>query len=247
MRRTQDDSVSMTRSNVTVINHTKWNTRDLLGLCLAGIKAEGDQRHYRITIKLTRGGGAEYTTGYAYYHSGSITLRLPAPEALKREYLRESYFEDGDGSACLLFLPFRALADLCHTFAHELLHTNGVTHREMGGCCRSHSAERQTIRYAERDKAEALAIKCFPWAEAWLTDQRTIGCPVLWPKPKRKPAPVPVAEAKAQRLVKAEADLARWEKRLRLATTKVKKYRRRLSMMIAAQRRSAATTTPKEA
>ena len=241
------ESVSMTRSNVTVINHTKWNTRDLLGLCLAGIKAEGDQRHYNITVKLTRGGGAEYTTGYAYYHSGSITLRLPAPEALKREYLRESYFEDGDGPACLLFLPFGSVADLCHTLAHELLHTNGVTHREMGGCCRSHSKERQFIAYGDIDEAEALAIKCFPWAEAWLTDQRTIGCPVLWPKPKRKPAPVPVAEAKAQRLVKAEADLARWEKRLRLATTKVKKYRRRLSMMIAAQRRSAANTTPKEA
>lgn len=115
---------------LSVKNGTHYRTADLAALIRAGIREYGDDRRYTVRVVYTRGGGTS-TSGYAYYNSGSITLRVPRyrtwnfPTSGKEQY-----------SA----LPPETVRDLAKTLAHEIAHTNGVRHSEMDGalkrCCR---------------------------------------------------------------------------------------------------------------
>lgn len=98
---------------VKVINRTKYHTKDLHDLFVAGLWEYGPQatqRDYQITVTYAR---KCRVTGYAYYPSkidprrpGLIIMRLPKPEYLK-------------------------MKELAQVLIHEIGHTCGAHHRQM--------------------------------------------------------------------------------------------------------------------
>lgn len=244
---------------IKIVNRTHYRDDDLRAFITAGIRAEGDpERAYTVTIGRRRHGGRN-ASGYAYYHSGRLTVRLPVSTVerdgsawdaahvkrkelarrarkMRKDYSNE-YVRDflernrdrfgRDFTAAprlrvvtpLPEVPPESVRDAAVTLVHELMHCRGLRHRDMPpGMKRCGGHDYPT-----------------PWLPAGLRI-RAKDAPAEVPREDR------LAALKARREEKARADLARWEKRLRLARTKVAKYRARVRGY---ERRAAAATGPK--
>lgn len=92
-----------------IINKTKWSTRDLQAFFRRAAQEEMDPPHFkrlRATIVYTRGGPHRgYSTGYAYYNSATMTLRVSAHQIDR--------------------------VDMAMIIAHEMAHCRGLHHRDM--------------------------------------------------------------------------------------------------------------------
>lgn len=102
-------------------NKTHYDSLDLRRLISAGLRALGDERRYFVSV--VYGGRGSSTSGYAYYNSGTIRLRVPRGYTVNDERKPRSVVYEA--------LPLATVRDLAHTLAHEIAHTNGVRHSEM--------------------------------------------------------------------------------------------------------------------
>lgn len=107
---------------------------------------------------------------------------------------------------------------LAHVLAHEMAHTRGVTHRQMLGSRR--------YRYVEGWR------EYYAWAKAYPIALRPV-----------PPAPT-TAQKRAARLERAQATLAVWERKVRLASNRVTKWKRRVRQLERIVAPKAADTAP---
>ena len=95
--------------------------------------------------------------------------------------------------------------DLAHVIAHEMAHTRGMRHRAMRGSARYQRVPGYAQYYA--------------WANELPLEQVQI---------ERVPRAVRTAAKRDKKLEQAQAALARWERRAKLAATKLKVWRRKV-------------------
>src|SRR5262245_9182223 len=110
---------SRTRKLV-IDNQTAWDTRALRTVFLKvineNIKFEGPLLHgIKARVVYTRRGGY---SGYAFYHSGRMTIRLPHPTRSRSTETR---------------LPMLDIYHVAHLVEHELAHCRGYKHKGMCG------------------------------------------------------------------------------------------------------------------
>ena len=147
-------------TKLVIYNETAWSTRELRSVFLKvineNIKFEGPLRHtIQATIVYTRRGGM---SGYAYYHSGRMRLRLPKPSPncwwCDGRKTRDQGWPRDDGKEGRMFLSNKRnpapcnecngtgkgtdqlkldVRKLAHLFEHELAHCRGYKHKGMCG------------------------------------------------------------------------------------------------------------------
>lgn len=199
------------RLRLKIVNRTHYSWQSLRAFLSAAILADGDpERAYTVTVTSIRRRGGWWTSGYAYYHSGTVRLRLPT--------------RDASGNL-LAVLPERSLRDAAVTTVHELMHCRGLRHRDMpAGMKRCGGSDYPTPWL--HDGLQIVAGKTQPAEHAAAAGQT--------PEDRR-------AALLRRREEKAAAMLARWQRRLRLARTKVRRYS--LSVRRYERRRQAANDT----
>jgi predicted SprT family Zn-dependent metalloprotease len=200
-------------------NKTEWDTVALRTVFLKvineNIKFEGPLKHViRPTVIYTRRGGY---SGYAYYHSGRMTIRLPrkgqhCPHCQKGKV--DLGWPRDDGKEGRMFIndrPNHAPCDQCdgtgkrrkpaeldiyklaHLFEHELAHCRGYKHK---GMCSLNGWQHATAVY-------------YPYLEGI-----TVGLKRQNEKPK------PTSEDKQRQRYKAVlAAIERWERKRKRAMT----------------------------
>jgi hypothetical protein len=164
-------------------------------------------------------------TGYAYYNGGSMTIRLPHPYPSPRRWWGARRHPDGTVTSGAQVTPQPprvdgdgvALPDVFARIAwvieHEALHTLNWTHQRM--------RQEQHPAYKCRDPNPP------PWAVGVVLR--------VAPAARAKPALAPEARAEARAAMvrdRAEKDieaLARWQRKLKLANTKVKGLLRKIA------------------
>ena len=101
-------------------NETYYRTGDLRKLFKAGFEAEGvNSRGYYIRVCYAR---QAWATGYGFYNSKSLCVRLPSLETIKRRMaLRVHKLQ-------VVEVNVKRVAQV---FVHEVGHTLGLRHREM--------------------------------------------------------------------------------------------------------------------
>lgn len=117
------------------------------------------------------------------------------------------------------------LVDFAHVAAHEMAHLRGMTHRDMRPGTRWRRGPLTGVRYA--------------WAAAYPMGRRAVRPP--------RPALDPAAIAARRRAVRADhavRQVTTWTRKLRLATTKLRIWRRRADAAVRARDRTAATAAP---
>lgn len=196
--------------SLAIDNRTHYSTQSLRAFLTAAILSEGDpERAYKVTVTSIRRNGGWWTSGYAYYHSGTFRLRLPTRD---------------EHGGLLAGLPKRSLRDAAVTTVHELMHCRGLRHRDMpAGMKRCGGSDYPTPWL--HDGLQIVASKTQP-AEHAAAGQTT---------EERRAALL------RRREEKAAAMLVRWQRRLRLARTKVRRYS--LSVRRYERRRQAANDT----
>lgn len=186
-------------------NATHYDRRDLYALIAAGLRALGDDRQYVVTVRYGRGSGL-YSSGWAYYNSGTIRLCIPRGKRDMATGRRVPYDE----------MPADAVTDMARTLAHEIAHTNGVSHAEMN-CCHKREHNGGT------DNAPV------PWAEGLRVRAKAV-----------EPAPIVLIDSVvAERAAHAAAMLSTWERKVKAAKTRCAKWRRKVAYY---ERKAAAKT-----
>jgi hypothetical protein len=193
-----------------IVNHTAWDARTLRALMLRcetwlGLKGKWCRS---VTFVYSRGC---YTTGYAYYNGGSVRIRLPNPYPRNRPapFLPHTPRVNDQGEA----RP-SIFAEAAWVIEHEMLHVKGMRHDEM--------------RRTRHPAYKCREAEPPPWAVGAVL--RVAESVTVTARPK---TPEVKAEARAARTRdRAERDaqaLARWTRKLKLATTKVRNLRRRIA------------------
>src|SRR5262245_40179333 len=219
------------RTRKLVINNkTAWDTRALRTVFLKvineNIKFEGPLQHgIRARVVYTRRGGY---SGYAYFHSGTMTIRLPHPRRVK---------SDGSCPDCNDGNWYRAIIDdklvdptpcptcngtakakeppksrqldtyqVAHLVEHELAHCRGYKHK---GMCGLNGWKNATASY-------------YPYLKGL-----TIGL-----KPEKAK---PVIDVTAVRATRVAARIKGWETKLKRAETALKKLRKQQKYYARAQ------------
>jgi hypothetical protein len=156
------------------------------------------------------------STGYAHYNGGSVTLRVPhpfpRPRRLPSGWLPQPPRVDADGVA----LP-GIFSRVAWVTEHEMLHVANWTHARMRR--EQHPAYKCTSPIPPA-WAQGVALRVVP------SERRAPALPPQEKAAARAVAARQRAEARAQK--DAEA-LARWERKLKLANTKVKSLRRKIA------------------
>jgi hypothetical protein len=220
---------------LVIHNKTEWDTRALRTVFLKvineNIKHEGPLNHViHAKVVYTRRGGY---SGYAFYHSGRMTIRLPrkdqnCPECQKGKIDLGWPRDDGkEGRMWISDRPNHAPCDKCEgtgkrakpavldtfklgfLFEHELAHCRGYKHK---GMCSLNGWQNATEKF-------------YPYLAGITVGQR-----VEKPKPK-----VDHQQVRYQRVL---ASIKRWEtkaKRAKTALAKLHQRRKRYEQTLAAR------------
>jgi len=165
-----------------IVNRTHWRTNHLKAIITKVAAIELDplkRKRYTVEITYNRGrarGG--YCSGWAAYHGSLARVMVPSDVVFK--------------------------TDLAHTVAHEMAHSRGMTHHQMG-------------RYSARYKRNSGWRDFYAWAENMPLERKSI-------KKKERPAPIDRATTG---LSQAQAKVEEWQRRAKRAATKIKFWRRR--------------------
>lgn len=113
---------ALVRRRVVIENRTGWQTRHLRVFVVRVLRDEmPDARTVTVTFTIRRRRGT-YCTGFAYYHSGTMRVTVPATG----------------------IDPF----DLAHVLGHEAAHLRGVRHRTMGAIYKDRSSAQRFYPWA---------------------------------------------------------------------------------------------------
>jgi hypothetical protein len=210
-----------------VHNKTVFNTRALRRFFLAGIRAYGLEPKYGDyvieVVYQTRLRGTRWVHGKATMHGRWVQMFLPRPinpdqeksiARLRERGIDEKLVRRYEGSLEL------DVADLALVFEHELAHNAGLGHADM------------------TDDVKWCRGPVPTWASGFLPADFAPAPPK--PKPSRAER---LAALKFDRECAAREKLERWERRLKLARTKVAKYRLAVRGY---ERRKVATPKPEE-
>jgi hypothetical protein len=122
-----------------IINETEWDTRQLRRVFSAVLResnrVEG-QHNYTLSVHVVRARGRT-VSGYAYFHSGRMKLRLPSPK---------------HGALDTILVGW--------LFDHELAHCRGHAHKVMGQL--NHQSSATTENYPYLTAGEGLGTKTAP-------------------------------------------------------------------------------------
>lgn len=182
---------------LTLNNKTAWTRRSLRKLVMAGLKEYAlETNYYRVDV--VPAGQRRTCSGYAYYNTGYVCVRIPHPRFVQGE----------DG--------LRYITDqFARVFEHEVMHNLGMSHPDMtkeGYRCRSGDAP--------------------TWAAGILLEPK---------KTKVKPTR---QDRVNQREANAGAMVKRWERKLKLARTKLRYWQSKVRYY---DRKKAATGPSPEA
>lgn len=180
-------------------NETDWNTADLKRFVRAALRYLGVSEDRNVRITNRRSLDAIGASGCAYLNSRSMTVRLPRPIYRATIVGDDGAREEWRRREVMHEVDLR---DFAYVFLHELEHNLGLEHRQM-----------------------RRSRKVFtPWLA---------GLVVRAKAEKAKPAPLPAGERRAltreAREAKARQRLALWERKMRLAKTKVAAWRRKVA------------------
>lgn len=198
-------------------NFTRWDTaglRKIFGACLKELRRrEGKSiqpsKSWRIDVVDHR---TNWVGGFAYYHSTTLTMKLPIPDGERFRRIRGNKIKrwPPKKSERLILKPnVKFSQEVADVFFHELGHCMGVRHSqaqrvdwETGhDVCRGATIERQF--------------------KAWIQEAITEDF-ILQEEGK---APAPKRDFQAERHVRAVANLKKAETRHKRATTLLKKWR----------------------
>lgn len=199
---------------LTLKNETRWNTADLKRFVRTGLRYLGVSERRTVVIVHRRERGARGSSGLASYGSRWMKVRVPMPDeivSVDRETgctvsRLPSSFAGASRVPGLVDGLRSDLRDFANVFLHELEHNLGLRHHQMvEGACRG--------AQAGRDRGASwiagLVIRSKPAEIRPSTDERR-------------------AALLAARERAARDSLARWERKLALAKTKVAAWRRKV-------------------
>lgn len=179
------------RTKLRIKNDTAWRTKDLRPFLLRILKSEFDgstvnrrpRWDYLFHIVYNRGGkDFSYCSGRAAIHGRWARIRVPNP-------VHENHAH-----------AFPVL-DFCYVVGHEVGHSIGLRHSQMG------------LHY----RRGAYSDQHYAWA---------LELPV--PQPKAPPKRPTIDARRAARLKTAQEAVTRWERKAKLAATKLKIWRRKV-------------------
>lgn len=188
-------------AEVKVINRTHWRTDHLKAIINRVAQAELDpvkRKRYVVEVTYNRGRGrGGYCSGWAAYHGSTAQVMVPSDMV--------------------------DVIDLAHTAAHEMAHSRGMTHHQMG-------------RYSARYKRNHGWRDFYVWAEEMPLEKKPI---------KRKERPAPIDRATTG-LSQAQEKIEEWQRRVKRAQAKIKFWRRRVAYYTRRQTRLASQCPPQE-
>lgn len=189
-----------------LVNETDWYTPDVRRLVRAALASMGISEAR--TVRVVHARQTSWSTGHARINSRDMTVRVHSPAiVVDGRHARDP----------MLPLGRAQVLDLCGCILHEAEHNLGLRHEDMidgfGG--RKHGDRRASF---------------LPWAED-LVVRSKVAVDAARAASRPPPPPPPTLEERAEkrraaREAKQAKLLAQWERRLRLAQTKVRKYRR---------------------
>lgn len=158
-----------------------------------------NRRPRPLTVEIGYAEGHGGCSGEAYRRSGWSRVRVPNPTTIRD--MSEGWGRLRQRRATDPPATF-PVHDFVHVLAHEFAHNVGLKHEQMD------------IRY--RNRSKEVVEQQFPWVTS-------LPVPVL---PAKKVVPLDVK--RAQKVATIAAAVARWERKSKLAATKLKYWRRRL-------------------
>ncbi len=200
-------------------NETTYDTRTLRRFFSAGLAAMGASRFTTVYVRWQkRFRGTRGVHGRAAIDGRWLIMFLPRPmPARERARLEAKFGADHLGLAMYLKQRLLDVNALALVFEHEVAHNLGLGHAEMT----------EAARYCQGPTPL--------WAHGFLPEH--FSRPEK-PKPSREDARAALV---AKRHAKAVTDLARWQRKLKLAQTKVRKAKLALAGY---ERRAAAAKAP---
>lgn len=182
-----------------IINKTHWQTKDLAAIIRKVATDELEKdKLKRCVFTVVYGRTGRGSSGYAYYGGTRARLRIPSGNPRKPR-IKTPYGWKG-------FPPEEVdLVDFAYVVGHECGHLRGL----------HHGAAMHSARYS-RDSAYGDYRQYYAWAGAM---------PL---RKKEKKLPPTVDQRREKKALKANLQLRVWERREKLAKTKVKKYRLRV-------------------
>ncbi len=187
-------------------NETQWSTLGLRRALTRILRSTGLRaRAYGVRVCYNRNDG-HYSSGEAYLHSSEFTIRVRRPK-------HDTDMLDADD-----------LLDFACVAIHEVEHCLGLRHPEMiDGCGRDKVTRNVRLSTDSRLWVSNLDIRARPAKAKPLVTL----APAAPPPTANEILAARRARAEATRLRKLDASrdkLVTWERRLRLAKTKVKRY-----------------------
>ena len=190
-------------NKLTLVNKTKWDTRDLRRFVLAGLKAEvGTWGNYKVTIRYQQ---SSYGNGYIGWRE--MMIAVPRPEGKVGSNgaggtlvwpASHGDSRDEEGCCTLLFMSDGLLRRMAITLAHEADHNKGTRgHRDIDD--------------SERDVA-------------WVDELLATGFQINIARPKKKAK----RDLPAERHAHAKAMLADHERKLAREKKLTTKWRRKV-------------------
>lgn len=223
-------------------NRTNYRTEDLRVLIAEALERDG-LGSKGVNVRVTRARGDRGCSGYAWYHSRRMVLRVPEGQMVSLGTAKKRILVHGDDDRALDggdwdedqsgwwieveqtnrkrvpwdVLPEKIRDDLARVTMHEAAHCRGVRHGDMA----------RDLKRCHRGGTDDRDVS---WASAF-TIRRKEAKP-----PKAKPDLV------AERAAHVAKQLARAERRLKLARTIAAKWRRKAAYY--ARRAAASETKP---
>lgn len=186
-------------------NRTNYRTEDLRVLIAEALERDGlGSRGVRVEVRRAR--QSTRVTGYAWYHSRRMVLRVPDGETISSGTRTKR--------VPWLVMPEKIRDDLAAVTMHEAAHCRGVRHKDMHDARHWCHSGHEDVRWAS-----AYQIRAVPPPE---------------PKPKENLV--------AKRAAHVAKQLARAERRLKLARTIAAKWRRKAAYY--AKKAAASETKP---
>jgi len=203
-----------------IINSTRWESaglRKIFGACLKELRRrEGKtirpSKRWRISVVDHR---TNWVGGFAYYDSTTLTMKLPLPDGERFRRIRGNKIKSWPPkkSERLILKPnVKFSQEVADVFFHELGHCIGVRHSqaqrvdwETGrDVCRGATIERQFMAWIQETITEDFILQ------------------------EEVEAQAPKKDVIADRHGRAVANLKRAETRHKLATTLLKKWRKKV-------------------